>query len=156
MKLFLATISIFLLLAISGCGEAPEEAPSESRDAPPAPAVSQSEHNQRLYQQMEVVEPTDIGLAYMMNGVAADDRFKDRDFRLKGTVRHVRNVAGQPVATLRMADDGLAVQLEGGLAMNAVRLKSGEEVEWVCTGAGDEPLRPIALCREPTASELGE
>jgi hypothetical protein len=132
------------------------EAENTSSSTEPATSTTQSSlqreqdeaaERQRAIDDLPVVTSQALSAAYDENTVAADQRFKDKQFKVKGTVTEIStDIMGDPYITLKGTNMFLEPQFkfDKDATEQLAQLKKGMSVELICTGRGDIAKTPMS------------
>lgn len=128
------------------------EAARTNRDQ--AIAQKANDERQQLVNQlaaMPSVTSTDLALAYEDNSVAADGKFKGKQYKISGTISDINtDLMGNPYITMRGTNQYMQPQFQFDKAdLNQIAsLKKGMKLIMVCTGRGDIAKTPMSKdCR---------
>ena len=121
-------------------------APSQSR-----PHVSDMERREMEVKRVATLESytaADLASAYRENTYAADLTFKDKQFKVKGTVANINtDFRGKPYITMKGGANQF-MEPQFALAKSderfAAALKKGETITLACTGRGDVAKTPMS------------
>lgn len=146
----------FIFVALIALGLFLESQKTPEQKAADAAARAEQEAAQFAQQQDQVreematlatVHVSNIAMAYRDNSVAADQQFKDKKFKVTGTVAEIStDFTGNPTLTLR---GGVNQFLEPHAKFDAVassqiaKIRRGQNVTLVCIGGGDIAKAPI-------------
>lgn len=129
----------------------PEEKAADEAKIALARAASEQERAEAEARRIEAipkVSASEIAIAYNENTVAADQRFKGKEFRVTGSVGDINtDVLGYPYVTLR---GGVNEFMEPQFAFDKsdsdqlAKLKKGDRVTLACKGKGDIAKIPMS------------
>lgn len=128
---------ILLVLIVIGIVAGPDDQATQSAEAAPQDVASLPE-----------VTARDIAAAYNENTVAADMRFKDKQFKVSGTVTDINtDFMGDPYITMRGGVNEF-MEPQFGFDKSALQqlagIKKGMKVTLRCTGSGDVAKTPMS------------
>lgn len=91
---------------------------------------------------------SDIAKAYDSNTVAADRKFKDKKFKVTGTIGDIStNILGEPYVTLRGGVNPFMepqFELDESQVEAIAKLKKGNKISMICIGGGDIAKTPMS------------
>ena len=126
--------------------KAADAAAREQRSA--AQAEEKREQARQRMESLPEVKASDIAIAYNENTVAADQRFKNKEFKVSGTVVDINtDIMGNPYITLRGGVNQFMEPhfgFEKSAASQLANLKKGSKVTLICTGKGDIAKTPMS------------
>lgn len=93
------------------------------------------------------VTPTQLAKAYEENTVAADDLYKDKKLRITGKIDEIATgLTDEPYLVMKGGNPFMGPQLhfDKDARSSVAKLKKGQQVTVLCTGAGDLAKTPMA------------
>ncbi|TFW32921.1 OB-fold protein [Massilia horti] len=120
-----------------------------------AKAEAKAERARKKLEALPDVTAHDIAVAYNENTVAADEQYKDKEFKVTGTVSDINtDLFGRPFLTLRggvneFMEPQFAFDKSAGSQL--AKLKKGSRVTMTCTGRGD--IAKVAMADDCTLVE---
>ncbi|WP_174998990.1 OB-fold protein [Rugamonas aquatica] len=136
---FFALVVLGVVVNAMKAEKAAQQAAPESDQAAKTPAQVAA---------LPSVTAHDMAVAYDENTVAADQQFKDKAFKVTGTVAEINtDILGRPYLTLRggvneFMEPQFAFDKDAGPQL--AKLKRGAQVEMTCTGRGDMAKIPMS------------
>lgn len=125
-------ILVLIVIGIVAGPDAPESAEAKPQDVASLPEVSAKE----------------IAVAYNENTVSADMRFKDKQFKVSGTVADINtDFTGDPYITMRGGVNEFMephFDFDKSALQQLAGLKKGMKVTLRCTGGGDVAKTPMS------------
>lgn len=119
-------------------------------------AEAKAEREKKRLEALPDVTAHDIAVAYNENTVAADEQFKDKEFKVTGTVSDINtDLFGRPFLTLR---GGVNEFMEPQFAFNKsaasqlAKLRKGSRITMTCTGKGD--IAKVAMSEDCTLVDV--
>mgnify|MGYP003415870741 FL=1 len=142
---------IIILGVISNALKSPEEKAADQAKIQKQ-QVEQSATKQEAAKKealaMEEFTANDIAKSYNENTVAADQKFKDKKFKVIGTVADIStDLLGDPYVTLRGGVNQFMEPqfgFEKSDSAQLAKLKKGSKVTLICTGKGDVAKTPMS------------
>lgn len=139
---------------VTGCTETPEQRAenarkeqqrAEQRQAAEAQAKADAK---KALEALPQVTARELTLAYSQNTVAADMKFKDKQFRVSGVVKEIATgLMGDPYLVLAGGvNEFMEPQFHFSKSESEAlaRLKQGATVKLACTGNGDVAKTPMS------------
>lgn len=97
---------------------------------------------------LPTVTARDLTAAYAANTVAADQQFKDKQFKVTGTVSDINtDIMGEPYVTLEGGENEFMepqFKFDESAKDQLAQLQKGMQVTLACTGAGDVAKMPMS------------
>jgi hypothetical protein len=147
---FFGFVGLMVLAYFIGANMSPEEkaAIAEKRKAEAvADAKVAADQAKQAAAALETVTAAEITKAYDGNTVAADQKYKGKTLKIKGTVSDIAtDFLGNPYVTMKGGvNEFMEPQFKfpSGAADQMAKLKKGQAVTFVCTGAGDVAKTPM-------------
>ncbi|QSB01992.1 hypothetical protein JWZ98_03250 [Methylomonas sp. EFPC1] len=148
---FAAVIGLVILGSVIESNKTPEEkAADESRRQEQNVADAKQKQEQAIQEMasLPAYSANDLAYAYNENSVAADQKFKDKKFKVSGVISAINtDIFGNPYLTLK---GGVNQFMEPQFSFDKdsiasiAKLKSGMKVNLVCTGKGDIAKTPMS------------
>jgi hypothetical protein len=154
-KLLKWVLIVFVgLIAIGMVAEAMKSPEQKAAEA----TARQQQNEQQAAQQVEEAQKTvealpeftanELANAYDQNTVAADQQFKDKQFKVTGTVSDINtDIMGDPYITLSGGQNQFMepqFQFEKSAQASLAKLRKGDKVTVACTGKGDIAKTPMS------------
>jgi len=147
----IAFIGLIVLGIFNNATKSPEQKAAEIA-AREQKSVQQAEVKRKQLKQeiaaLITVTASDIAAAYNANTVAADQKFKDKKFKVSGVVVDINtDFMGNPYVTLRGGVNQFMqpqFRFEKSNTAQLANLKKGAKVTLVCIGKGDVAKTPMS------------
>lgn len=147
---FFGFVGLMVLAYFVGANMSPEEkaALAEKRKAEAAAEVqAAADQAKQAAASLGTVTAAEITKAYDGNTVAADQMYKGKTLKIKGTVSDIStDIVGNPYVTLKGGVNQFMepqFQFLSGAVDQMAKLSKGQSVTFVCTGAGDIAKTPM-------------
>lgn len=142
-------LALCLVIAFTGeSAKSPSSrAPSVSSAQPSQTAQDKAAEQQKALDALPVVTSRELAVAYDENTVAADQRFKSKQFKVKGVVTGINtDIMGNPYITMKGTNQFLEpqFQFDKKASEQLAQLKKGMNVVLICTGKGDIAKTPMS------------
>jgi hypothetical protein len=124
----------------------PQAQEQEAENTPVPPNQTTAQTSQEATR-LPIVTVAELVRAYDENTVAADAKFKDKEFQVSGTIDDINtDIIGNPYVTLRGGNELMPPQFgfDKGSNEALAKLKKGMKVTMVCTGQGDITKTPVS------------
>ncbi len=132
-------LAALLMAGLAGCGDAGKSAPKASE----ATAATEKQTEEKPVD----VTPAQLAKAYEENTVAADDLYKGKKLRITGKIDDIATgITDEPYLVMKGGNPFMGPQLhfEKDARSAVAKLKKGQQVTVLCTGAGDLAKTPMA------------
>jgi len=147
----IAFVGLIVLGTIIEANKSPEQKAADAAAREQRSAAQAEEKREQAKQKMASlpeVKASDIAAAYNENTVAADQKFKGKEFKVSGTVSDINtDIMGNPYITLRGGVNEFMEPhfgFEKSDAPQLANLKKGSRITLICTGRGDIAKTPIS------------
>jgi Na+-transporting methylmalonyl-CoA/oxaloacetate decarboxylase gamma subunit len=144
-------VGLIVLGLIVDSSKSPEEKAADAAAHEQEQAKQAVEKQEQAKQEMAAlpaVTAASIASAYSENTVAADQQFKDKKFKVSGTVADINtDFMGNPYITLRGGVNQFMEPqfgFEKSDASQLANLKKGTKVNLICVGKGDVAKTPMS------------
>jgi hypothetical protein len=138
-----------VVIAFAGETEIPSSNEQSTSTSQPSQQTQQDDAvaRQQAIDALPVITSQALSAAYDENTVAADQQFKGKQFKVKGTVTEIStDIMGAPYITLKGTNmfQEPQFQFDKDDTDQLARLKKGMTVVLICTGRGDIAKTPMS------------
>lgn len=138
-----------VVIAFAGETEIPSSTEQSTSTSQPSQQTQQDDAvaRQQAIDALPVITSQALSAAYDENTVAADQQFKGKQFKVKGTVTEIStDIMGAPYITLKGTNmfQEPQFQFDKDDTDQLARLKKGMTVVLICTGRGDIAKTPMS------------
>ncbi|MGL5402393.1 MAG: OB-fold protein, partial [Acinetobacter sp.] len=131
-----------VVMVFAGETETPSSTEQSASTSQPSQQTQQDDAvaRQQAIDALPVITSQALSAAYDENTVAADQKFKGKQFKVKGTVTEIStDIMGDPYITLKGTNmfQEPQFQFDKDATDQLARLKKGITVVLICTGRGD-------------------
>ncbi|WP_303846829.1 OB-fold protein [Aeromonas sobria] len=138
-----------VVMIFAGETETPSSTEQSASTSQPSQQTQQDDAvaRQQAIDALPVITSQALSAAYDENTVAADQKFKGKQFKVKGTVTEIStDIMGDPYITLKGTNmfQEPQFQFDKDATDQLARLKKGMTVVLICTGRGDIAKTPMS------------
>ncbi|MGL5303472.1 MAG: OB-fold protein [Aeromonas sp.] len=138
-----------VVMVFAGETETPSSTEQSASTSQPSQQTQQDDAvaRQQAIDALPVITSQALSAAYDENTVAADQKFKGKQFKVKGTVTEIStDIMGDPYITLKGTNmfQEPQFQFDKDATDQLARLKKGITVVLICTGRGDIAKTPMS------------
>ena len=138
-----------VVMVFAGETETPSSTEQSASTSQPSQQTQQDDAvaRQQAIDALPVITSQALSAAYDENTVAADQQFKGKQFKVKGTVTEIStDIMGDPYITLKGTNmfQEPQFQFDKDATDQLARLKKGMTVVLICTGRGDIAKTPMS------------